>query len=97
MGIWTNAFKLPADRKVTGEEKKTLDYIAGKINKRALGQMAALALESTRPVHNLGSQGLVFLSPVLNMLFGAPEVEKIVRLLENPAAISYLAEKLDAG
>ena len=94
MGIWDNAFKLPAHLAVNDEEKKTLDLIAGKIKKRALGDMAVLALEGTRPVHNLGSQGLVFLAPMLNMVFDRNEVEKFTKLLENPKAVSYLVEKL---
>lgn len=96
MGIWDNAFKLPAHRAVNDEEKKTLDLIAGKIKKRALGTMAELVLESTRPVHNLGSQGLVFLAPILNMVFDKGEVEKFTQLLGNPKAVSYLVEKLNA-
>ncbi|HAH32579.1 MAG TPA: hypothetical protein DCL44_09740 [Elusimicrobia bacterium] len=94
MGIWGNAFKLPACKAVTDEEKKTLDLIAGKIKKRALADMAVLVLESTRPLHNLGSQGLVFLTPMLTMVFARSEVEKFTKLLENQNAVSYLVEKL---
>jgi len=96
MGIWNNAFKLPAHLPLTDEERKTLDLIAGKIKRRSLGGTAVLVLESTRPVHNLGSQGLVFLAPMLNMVFDKCDVEKFTKLLENPKAVSYLVEKLNA-
>ena len=96
MGIWENAFKLPVHRAVNDGEKKTLDLIAEKIKKRALADMAVLVLESTRPAHNLGSQGLVFLAPMLGIIFDKSEVEKFTGLLENPKAVSYLVEKLSA-
>ena len=92
--MWNNAFKLPESKAVNDKEKETLDFIAGKIKKRALGGPAALVLESTSPVHNLGAQGLVFLSPMLNMVFDKGKVEKYTRLLENPKAVSYLVERL---
>jgi len=87
---------LPAHLAVTDEEKETLDLIAEKIKKRSLGATAVLVLESTRPVHNLGSQGLVFLAPLLNMVFSKGDVEKFTKLLENPKAVSYLVEKINA-
>jgi len=97
MGIWTNAFKLPGHRDVTEDEKILLTGLALKVNKRAMGNVTALALESTRPLHNLGSQALVFLTPMISALFSREETDKFVKLLENPKAITFFIDKLDAG
>lgn len=95
MGIWTNAFKLPGRRDVVEEEKKLLRDLALKVNKRSMGTVAVLALESTRPLHNLSSQALVFLMPVLNALFSREEVERFVKLLENPEAITFFIDEIN--
>lgn len=97
MGIWTNAFKLPGHREVTEEEKKLLNDLAIKINKRSMGTVVALALESTRPLHNLGSQALVFLTPMLNAVFSKEETERFVKLLENPKAVTFFIDAISAG
>ncbi len=94
MGIWTNAFKIPVPPEVTAEEKALLDALAGKIRRRGMGDMAAMALESTRPMHNLGAQGAVFLSPMLNIIFNKEDVGRYVKMLENPKAVSYLSGRL---
>ena len=95
MGIWKNAFKLPGHRAVTEEEKVFLAGLALKINKRSMGNVAALALESTRPLHNLGSQALIFLTPILGAVFSKVELEKFVKLLENPCAIDFFINELN--
>lgn len=97
MGIWTNAFKLPGHREVTEEEKTLLSGLALKVNKRAMGNVTALALESTRPLHNLGSQALVFLTPMISALFSREETDRFVKLLENPKAITFFIDELNAG
>ncbi|HBW23480.1 MAG: hypothetical protein A2X28_07400 [Elusimicrobia bacterium GWA2_56_46] len=96
MGIWKNAFKLPGRGVVAEEEKKFLRDLALKVKKRSMGSVAALALESTRPLHGLGSQALVFLTPMLSALFSGAEMERLVKLLENPEAVTFFVEELDA-
>ncbi|MDQ7773657.1 MAG: hypothetical protein RDU13_09045 [Elusimicrobiales bacterium] len=93
--FWKNAFSLPSHRPVTEEEKALLEKVAAKVRARSLGQVASLALESSRPLHNIGSQAVVFLMPFITILFKKEEAEKVVALLENPNAISYLIERLE--
>lgn len=92
--MWNNAFKIPVPPEITEEQKLMLDSLAEKVKKRGMGDMAVLALESTRPLHNLGSQGIIFLSPMLNMVFSKEEVSRYVKLLENPKAVTYLVGRL---
>ena len=94
MGIWTNAFKLPVPPEMTAGEKALLDSLAAVVRGRGMGDIAAMALESTRPLHNLGAQSVVFLGPMLSMIFKTEEVLRYAKLLENPEAVSYLARRL---
>lgn len=96
MGIWDNAFKIPEPQEPTAEEKALLDALAVKVRARKLGDLAAFALESTRPVHDLGAQSASFLTPILNIVFDKDEVSRYAKLLENPKAVSYLVDKLGA-
>ncbi len=96
MGIWDNAFKIPEPPEPTEEEKRLLDDLAAKVRARGLGDMAALVAESTRPVHGLGSQGLVFLEPLLAMVFRKEDVRKYRALLGNSKAVTYLVDRLNA-
>lgn len=95
MGIWKNAFKLPEHAEPTAGEKTFLGALAEKVNKRSLGMVTALAFESTRPLHNLGAQGLVFLKPILGAVLDHDGIEKFVKLLENPKAITFFIDQLD--
>jgi len=95
MGIWANAFKIPEPPEVTEQEKEFLLGVALKVRRRALGQVAAMTVESTRPFHHLGSQALVFLTPMLASLFGKEATEKIVKILENPKAMDFFVKELD--
>ncbi len=92
--MWKNAFKIPVPPEVTEVQKLMLDTLAEKVKKRGMGDMAVLALESTRPMHNLGSQGIIFLAPMLNMVFSKEDVDRYVKLLENPKAVTYLVGRL---
>lgn len=96
MGIWDNAFKIPEPPEPTAEEKKLLDALAEQVRRRGMGDMAALVAESTRPLHNLGAQGVTFIEPMLAMIFKKEDVEKYRALLENSKAVSYLVDRLNA-
>lgn len=96
MGIWDNAFKIPEPPEPTEEEKRLLDALAEKIRRRGVGDIAAFAVESTRPLHNLGAQGVTFVEPALSVFFKKEEIEKYRAMLENQKAVTYLVEKLNA-
>lgn len=96
MGIWDNAFKIPEPPEPTAEEKRLLDALADKVRRRGLGDIAAFAVESTRPLHNLGAQGVTIVEPALSVFFKKEEIEKYRALLENQKAVAYLIERLNA-
>ncbi|HNW45365.1 MAG TPA: hypothetical protein PKI19_12740 [Elusimicrobiales bacterium] len=96
MGIWANAFKLPAPPDVTDQEKLFLSELAQKARGRNMEFASSLAIESSRPLHNLGAQALVFLMPLLTQLVSREKAERVVKLLENPKAIDFFLKELNA-
>lgn len=96
MGIWDNAFKIPEPPEPTPAEKKLLDSLVKKIKARGMADIAAFTVESTRPLHGLGSQGVTFVEPMLAMIFKKEDVEKYRALLENKKAVDYFIEKLNS-
>ena len=59
------------------DQKKTevLDKVAEMIVKRDLEMMATIILESTRPIHYLGGQALIFFEPFLNILASQEKIQ----------------------
>lgn len=96
MGIWDNAFKIPEPPEPTPEEKRLLDALADKVRARGLGDIAAFAVDSTSPLHELGAQGVTFIEPALTLLFKKEDVEKYRAMLENRKAVAYLVSRLNA-
>jgi hypothetical protein len=96
MGIWDNAFKIPEPPEPTSQEKALLDALAEKVRARGLNDIAAFAVESTGPLHELGAQGLTFIEPALAAIFKKEDVEKYRAILENRKAVAYLVSRLSA-
>lgn len=95
MGIWGNAFKLPEHPEPCEADKLLLAELADKLRGRRMELLAALAVESTKPLHGLGSQALVFLAPLIGAVFGRERAEKAVALLENPKAVNFFIDSLN--
>ncbi len=96
MGIWDNAFKIPAPPELTAADKALLSLLAGKVRGRKLEFAATLAVESSRPLQGLGAQALIFLMPLLQQVFGQEKSERAAKLLENPKAADYFLKELDS-
>lgn len=95
MSIFGNAFKLPGHKEVTAEEKEFLISAAEKVRKRSMQDILALAIESTRPLHGIGAQGFIFISPMLKCVFDEKDVNRVSGLLENPDAVDFFISRLN--
>ena len=60
-----------------------------------LNGFAASLLESAGPLTLLGAQALYAVGPMLNPLLPEDEVTALARLLEDPASIQALADRLN--
>lgn len=91
---WKNAFKIKSGNKLTKEEEEYLSRLAEKIRKRSLADPVMIFLESTKPIHHLGSQAVVFCEPLVSLIVRQEEVKKFAGLMENPTAVDRLIEML---
>lgn len=95
MGFWSNAFKLPQPAALTQEDYELISKAAKKIREKQMADIAALAIEASRPVHGLGAQALVFLKPFLTTIFGEEKAKKFIELMENKKAVDFFLNALN--
>ena len=89
-----NAFKLPAKRGVSPEEEALISIIAGKIKSKGLEQIALFVVDSTKPLHFIGSQAMYFIMPLMDVVLDTRQTQLFRDMLENPCAMDRLSEVL---
>ncbi len=72
-----------------------LDKVAGQVVKYHMATPAIVFIESTKYLNRVGSQFLIFLSPVVNAIFTAWELEKFAVVLEERENVEYLLDKIE--
>lgn len=79
------------------DPKKTelLDKVAKFISDKGIGPMAIVTLESSKPLHYLGSQTLTFFEPFLNMLINGEKLALFRDAMEDKRYIDYLVAKIE--
>ena len=68
--------------------------LARKLRAWGLNGLAASALETAGPLAFLGAQALYFMGPALAPFAPEDEVTALAHLLEDPASVQALAERL---
>lgn len=71
-----------------------LDQIANSLKQRGLHAVALTMLEAGRPLTFVGSQLLWLAQPALALLWPSIPVSRYARLMENPATVSALMDRL---
>ncbi len=85
------AFVVKSEAKpLTVEEHSLLDHIATKVVARRMEIPMVLLLESVGPLNFLGSQALHALSPLINLVGRAEDVDHIAHVLERRDSIQQL-------
>ena len=74
----------------TIEDLALLERVADVVVKRGMAAPATVFLESLGPMNFLGSQALYFLTPIVEWVLHAKEVEQVAQLLERRNTISRL-------
>jgi len=72
------------------EETELLQRLAERVVALRMSAPAILFLESVRPLGFLGSQAMVFFSPLVQAFFGAHRYETVRRILERREGIAAL-------
>ncbi len=76
------------------EEHEAVERLARAIARRRLGSVAALFIESARPLNFVASQLLVFLGPMVQAFGEFRDYDTITRLLENRRSIDLFLDAL---
>ncbi len=72
-----------------------IDKISRFLVQRKMAAPAIMTIESLRPLHNLASQLLYFLSPFAEVIFQPKEYQEFAALLENGEYIELLVKRID--
>lgn len=73
-----------------------LDQIAASLKQRGLHAAALTLLEVGQPLTFIGSQLLWLAQPALALLWPSAQVQRLAQLMEDPAAVNSLMERLAA-
>jgi hypothetical protein len=79
------------------EDAAMLDELADAIVKRHLATPALFFLESMRPLSFVGSQMMVFLRPMISLVWTSPaRWDQVQRVLEVRGSVEELVRRLEA-
>ena len=82
---------------MTDEDLAMLDELADAIVRRRLGTPALFFVESMRPLGYVGSQMMVFLRPMVALVWADPRRwDQVQRVLEVRGSMELLAQRLEA-
>jgi len=77
------------------EREKLLDQLASKIVKWNMGVPGIMFFDSTKYLNRVGSQFLVFSSPIVDSIFPSWEIDKFAAILEKRSSVEYLLDKIE--
>lgn len=82
---------------MTDADLAMLDELADAIVRRHLGTPALFFLESMRPLGFVASQMMVFVRPMVALVWSDPgRYDQLARVLEERGSIEQLAQRLEA-
>ena len=92
-----NAFAVEANAEliVDDETRAIVDKLAHEIVRRRLTTPALLALEMGRPLNYIGSQAMVFMQPIVSVLFNTEGYEAFARFMEQRKSVDYLCDRIE--
>ena len=92
-----NAFAVEADAELVVDERSSaiIERLAREIVRRRLTTPALLALEMGRPLNYIGSQAMVFMQPIVSVLFDTEGYEAFARFMEQRKSVDYLCDRIE--
>ena len=89
------AFATAPTEPLSAADIALLERTADAIVQRGMATPALVFLESVGPMNFLGSQGLHFLTPILNVVFPLHDVERVAHLLERRDTLPRLVSLIE--
>ena len=98
MGWFKQAFAIskPGSVPLTPHQEEIIDRLAVKVVEWQMSVPAVLFLESVKPLNYVGSQILVFFSPIVNTVFTVPDYNEFVALMEERGNVEVLLKRIEA-
>jgi hypothetical protein len=85
------------DADLTEDERALLDELADGIARRRLTPAALFFLESMKPLGYIGSQMMIFLRPMITVIWSNPtKWDQLQGILEKRGSIELLLRRLEA-
>jgi len=83
------------DAAPSAEQTEAIDRVIREIHRRQMAVPASMLLETCRPLNYVGSQLLVFFSPVMKIVLGVQAQDAFAKFLEQRGSIDYLLHRLE--
>ena len=92
-----NAFAVDADAELVVDDRTRdiVERLAREIVRRRMTTPALLALEMGRPLNYIGSQAMVFLQPIVSVLFDTDGYEAFAKFMEQRKSVDYLCDRIE--
>jgi hypothetical protein len=88
---------MSAEPELPAEDLALIDELADAIVRRHLGTPALFFVETMRPLGFVGSQMMVFLRPLVGLVWATPaRWDHVQRILEVRGSLEVLARRLEA-
>lgn len=87
---------VPEGQPLSVEDIALLERVADVVIMRGMAAPATVFLESVGPMNFLGSQALHFLTPILEVVFPARDIERVALLLERRDTLPRLAAIIES-
>jgi len=83
--------------RLSDDDARLLDQLAEGIARRKLSTAAIFFLESMKPMNFVGASAMVFLRPIVTLVWNDPtKYDRIAKLLEDRGAMELLVRRLEA-
>lgn len=86
----------PGAAQPTAAEREIVERLAAAIVRRGMSGPALLLLESSRPLNFLGSQLLLFLGPMADLVLRGPGHRVFQQFLERRGSVEYICQRIEA-
>jgi len=90
-----HAFAIPREPRLTDQEREWLEKVAREVVRRGLTAPALMALESARPLNFIGSQLLVFFTPIISIAVPPALCERVAALMEKRGSVQALIAMIE--
>lgn len=87
---------MPDGQPLSDEDVALLERVADAVIGRGLSAPTLLFLESMGPMSFLGSQALHFFTPLLDVVFPRPDIERVALLLERRDTLARLSAIIES-